>query len=744
MNTAIPDDVDTELSRYLDAEEIRGAGIKPEQLKNKQIQYDKQRGVNNVLMRLPSGGYTKIGEEKVVDPVPPQDVGKQPPDQVFDEATSSWSRFDPTGAMPRDAAGYLAQGLFTPPSEQMPSTEIPAPEKGLFDKAISETVKGLVRGGLVRPAQFLEENFGIRGGLAVQIVDPETGEFSPALKILSGDEKAELDRRMAEGELPYAYNFEQLSEMSPEAGAGAQAVGGMAQFVGAYAGLGKLFSVGKGIIARGASRGFGADFLGFQGDEGRLTDLLLEMGVPDNMVTDFLRTDPNDPDYVGRFKNALEALPIGVLAESIGPMYRAVREGAPMETVRGTLSQLRQRAADVMAEQIQAAEGRIAREGSTLYSNPVGPVVDRALAAAGRLMGEGEQVAEGGIRAYHGSPHTFERFDMSKIGTGEGAQAYGRGLYFAESEGVARSYRDALTSGLSNWRIDGVPAGRLHASSNAEDLTKLQVAQAVRSGKTVEEAIDWVQSQYRSKAKSRFEIPENIAFFNEEIARLDAMRENPPVIEKNPGRMYEVRIDAKPEDFLDWDKPLSEQPQVLQKLLRYGGQYRDKIARLKAEREALAAQAPAPSAANDFDALFVDDGWDEGRARLAEIDDMIREAEVAASNAEKRGALFSNSLNEDFLASTSGRNLATASSDSYALMGAADDAALAQQLREAGIPGIRYLDRGSRGAGEGTRNYVVFDDALIDIVKRYGIAGLMVGAGVQAELGVKEQIEGGI
>ena len=30
-----------------------------------------------------------------------------------------------------------------------------------------------------------------------------------------------------------------------------------------------------------------------------------------------------------------------------------------------------------------------------------------------------------GFIAYHGSPHDFDKFDMSKIGTGEGAQAYG-------------------------------------------------------------------------------------------------------------------------------------------------------------------------------------------------------------------------------------------------------------------------------------------------------------------------------
>src|SRR5215472_5232639 len=51
----------------------------------------------------------------------------------------------------------------------------------------------------------------------------------------------------------------------------------------------------------------------------------------------------------------------------------------------------------------------------------------------------------GSIRAYHGSPYAFEKFDPAKIGTGEGAQAYGHGLYFAGSEAVARNYRDKLS-----------------------------------------------------------------------------------------------------------------------------------------------------------------------------------------------------------------------------------------------------------------------------------------------------------
>jgi hypothetical protein len=49
--------------------------------------------------------------------------------------------------------------------------------------------------------------------------------------------------------------------------------------------------------------------------------------------------------------------------------------------------------------------------------------------------------------AYHGSPHDFERFDVSKIGSGEGVQAFGYGLYFAGKREVAEHYRDKLSQG---------------------------------------------------------------------------------------------------------------------------------------------------------------------------------------------------------------------------------------------------------------------------------------------------------
>jgi hypothetical protein len=53
-----------------------------------------------------------------------------------------------------------------------------------------------------------------------------------------------------------------------------------------------------------------------------------------------------------------------------------------------------------------------------------------------------------------------------------------------------------------------------------------------------------------------------------------------------------------------------------------------------------------------------------------------------------------------------------------------------EALKSQGVPGIRYLDQGSRGAGQGTSNYAVFDDSLIQILRKYGLLPPVAGAGL--------------
>ena len=59
------------------------------------------------------------------------------------------------------------------------------------------------------------------------------------------------------------------------------------------------------------------------------------------------------------------------------------------------------------------------------------------------------------VEVYHGTPHDFDKFSTSKIGTGEGRQAFGWGLYFTTLKSIAQNYANVL-SGASNITVDGM------------------------------------------------------------------------------------------------------------------------------------------------------------------------------------------------------------------------------------------------------------------------------------------------
>jgi hypothetical protein len=276
-----------------------------------------------------------------------------------------------------------------------------------------------------------------------------------------------------------------------------------------------------------------------------------------------------------------------------------------------------------------------------------GSAGDAVLAAANFLPGakgvaQGVKAAAGaaddavrGIRAYHGSPHDFDKFDISKIGTGEGAQAYGHGLYFADSEDVAKSYRDAMTG--KGLKI-GAPAPDFPWSDEISAFAYRAASEDNVDAATAATRAAWRFPELRGRDLKPLE---------DTIAKAkDAYK----------GRMYEVRINADPEHFLDWDKPITQQPAGVE------------AATWKRLEEIV-----------DQDTPILDDVFDK-----------FTRGEATGANIAHLFGLHEKGT---------------------------------QALREAGIPGIRYLDQGSRGAGEGSSNYVVFDDALVEILKKYGLVG---------------------
>ena len=237
-----------------------------------------------------------------------------------------------------------------------------------------------------------------------------------------------------------------------------------------------------------------------------------------------------------------------------------------------------------------------------------------------------------GIIAYHGSPHSFDRFDISKIGTGEGAQAYGHGLYFAEAEPVAQEYRQRLAE-VTAAPFDeiGIPPREWNAATMfARQMDPSQPEVAAR------DFAQWVGRQVT---------PELV----------DAFR-----VAKKPGNMYKVRLNVRPEDLLDWD------------------------------------------------AAFTPESLESFAAKFDRVNPATRQRlEDWSYVSQKRG-----------LPMPEGSDVMQQLGE-----GRVSSPELSRMLNEAGILGVQYLDQASRSVGDGTRNYVMFNDDTIDLLRKYAVGG---------------------
>ncbi len=156
------------------------------------------------------------------------------------------------------------------------------------------------------------------------------------------------------------------------------------------------------------------------------------------------------------------------------------------------------------------------------------------------------------MTAYHGSPHNFDKFQTSQIGTGEGAQSFGHGLYFAQNEKVAKNYRDNL-AGQNTYLIDHILQ---HAPElkNADSNTKMDLHKwAMNEKYDPHTAAKWAQA---GNSYLRQIDPTRIA--NVLSSYKNAAR----------GHMYEVGIKAHPDDFLDWDDYRANQSNTVNRAVR--------------------------------------------------------------------------------------------------------------------------------------------------------------------------------
>jgi hypothetical protein len=299
------------------------------------------------------------------------------------------------------------------------------------------------------------------------------------------------------------------------------------------------------------------------------------------------------------------------------------------------------------------------------------------------------------IKAYHGSPHDFEQFDTSKIGTGEGAQAYGHGLYFAENPQVAADYRRTLAAPTADS-----PAFRLAGEPVALGTDRWRLAQLLETPKTgetpaqmVTRRIGELENQAQFAAKSYGD--DAATMYRLQVSELRKIDPSQLTFHQ-PGRTYEVAIKAHPDQFLDWDKPLSQQNEAVHYMMGY-------------------KPPPTPDEVNAMWTLAKQRGVPP--ASMPEYQALEKQADAATQfdrDYPNGRAIYNQIMNDQRdVAIRQGRDAETTLPHAQA--------AASQQLKEFGIPGIKYLDQGSRAAGEGSRNFVVFDDKTVEILKKYGL-----------------------
>ena len=276
---------------------------------------------------------------------------------------------------------------------------------------------------------------------------------------------------------------------------------------------------------------------------------------------------------------------------------------------------------------------------------PLAPAALRGAAATGRFvapkagqLAEQYMVRTGGILpldVYHGTPHRLPptprnplgEFDASKIGTGEGAQSYGHGIYTAENPAVSMKYQPRDIKFESNI------TRRYSAAEKQQNYPAMQVYEDFASNKRPEEILSYIQEAGYSPKDLK------TALNAHKIASKEYANQKSSFL-------YKADLpDEKIAQMIDYDKPMAEQRNVIEKM-----------------RKALVGPDSPLSRSQQF-----------------QINDYLNDS-VRMRNLYPQSVVDLN------------------------------DPRIVERLRQVGIPGIKYLDEGSRGAeaSKQTRNFVTF------------------------------------
>jgi hypothetical protein len=389
----------------------------------------------------------------------------------------------------------------------------------------------------------------------------------------------------------------------------------------------------------GAMRDRAAEF--GSGVAGTLANRARDVG---GLAYEALTSDPN----IGRMNTAEFAQAAASRAPT--PRLDAAGQGA-VELGRAVLTQPVQTGKALARDQVNAFMG--AFDGPRAMGEYAGSMVNPLrLASALRRPPMQE------LDVYHGTPHRFPateanplgEFDASKVGTGEGEQAYGHGIYLAESPKVAKSYQ-ALDPAVSAPPRRAFRGAELNPGS--PEYHAARIVDEVGLNRARKQVQSWIETADPRMTREVEGWKKTLQLLNDATDKKD-FKTLP-----NKGNLYTLDLpDEMIDRMLDWDKPLSEQPEAVRRVLM--PMVMAKMKERGTPPHALEYSANRALGGDIVKNLFVGNG--------------VTSKDVS------------------------------------------------RMLQEAGIPGVRYLDAGSRGgdSATGTRNFVVFpgEEKKVKVLRR--------------------------
>jgi len=332
---------------------------------------------------------------------------------------------------------------------------------------------------------------------------------------------------------------------------------------------------------------------------------------------------------------------------------------------------------------------------------------------------------EPGIIAFHGSGADFDEFRLEMIGTGEGAQAYGYGLYFTDNEDIAKFYRNSVGGANVLKRAEDIkianPDGGQEAVANFSGFRKKF---ANYYGDNAALFADRYLGQFSIDPDASEDVLiQRATDTMNAVQESDKVPNNPKEILSKitlpeKGKMYKVGLAPKPDELLDYDLPLSQQPKMLKLIDDVHG-----------DSEIIIQQAgldPATATGGDFVKALGGIGTEQGARAASEFLAKAGIPGIKYATNDTRSKQFNLKLD------VRGKPYRDT------------EPIYARNLDDAKRIEAEYKEKGFGVQIEDIRksNYVIFDDKAVKILEKYGIAGPVAVTATAVGMKQEEQSNG--